>query len=91
MSRKNRELVSLFGADMVSKAQATDVAGLSLSAELMDAVHDAADRLLTVAGRPEEQRRIVSELPSLTRLVLCMWIMDMELAARLTAAVMDAA
>ena len=49
----------------------------------MDRVHDGADTLLKLRRYPEEQLRYVSELPFDVRLVLCMWIMDCELADKL--------
>ena len=51
--------------------------------ELMEAVHDAADALLTMRGHPERQRGHLAGLPFTVRLVLCMWLTDTELAAKL--------
>ena len=49
-SRLERELAALFGLELFKRVKATDPADLDLSAELMDAVHDAADHLLGHAG-----------------------------------------
>lgn len=49
----------------------------------MEAVHDAADALLTMRGHPERQRGYLAGLPFTVRLVLCMWLTDTELAAKL--------
>ena len=51
--------------------------------ELMESVHDAADALLTMRGHPERQRGYLAGLPFTVRLVLCMWLTDTELAAKL--------
>lgn len=84
-SRLERELSALFGHELFKQATATDPADLALSAELMDAVHDAADSLLEYASDPKMQRVIVKALSADVRLVLCMWIHDLDLAVTLTA------
>ena len=78
-SRLERELTALFGGELFKRAKATDPADLDLSEELMDAVHDAA-----------MQRVLVMALPADVRLVLCMWLFDLELVATLTAMVLNA-
>jgi hypothetical protein len=83
-SRMQRELVALFGDATVQVAKMVDPALLALSADLMDRVHDAADAVLARTGRPAAQRKYVAELPSDVRLVLCMWLLDTGLAAKLT-------
>ena len=73
----------LFGDVVCSVASGTDAATLDLSAGLMDRVHDGADALLKLRQHPDEQMRYVSELPFDVRLVLCMWLLDCELADKL--------
>ena len=51
--------------------------------ELMESVHDAADAMLTMRGQSERQRGYLAGLPFTVRLVLCMWLTDTELAAKL--------
>lgn len=80
------EMRELFGEVLVRRAQQTDPADLSLSAELMDHVHDSADNLLAIQGRPADQQRYVSGLRHDVRLILCMWLMDTNLAARIVRA-----
>ena len=76
MTRKKKqelaELKRLFGEPVAYLASITDPATLDLSAALMDRVHDGADALLTMFD---------------VRLVLCMWLMDTDLAAKLIRAV----
>ena len=88
-SRLEQELATLFGREVLKQAKATDPVHLDLSAEQMDAVHDAADHLLENAGDPMMQRALVMALPADIRLVLCMWIYDLDLAATLTARVLN--
>lgn len=82
--RMQRELIALFGEPTVLVARMVDPALLALSADLMDRVHDAADAVLARTGRPAAQRRYIGELTSDVRLLLCMWLMDTGLAAKLT-------
>lgn len=84
IKRRDRELEALFGPAMVLVAKAADPACLELTADLMEKVHATADLLLRLSGKPAEQRKLVKFLPSDVRMVLCMWIMDMNLAAKLT-------
>ena len=72
---------------MMHPPDLTDPATLDLSAALMDRVHDGADALLTMRGHLAEQHRYIGGLPFDVRLVLCMWLMDTDLAAKLIRAV----
>ena len=78
--RLKHELIALFGRGRVEQAEITDVADLELTAELMDAVHDAAEAILKRLGQPSRQREIVDNLDAETALVLCMWLMDTDFA-----------
>ena len=73
----------LFGEVVCSVAAVTDAAMLDLSSGLMDRVHDGTDALLAMRHHPDEQMRYVSELPFDVRLVLCMWLLDCDLADKL--------
>ena len=70
------ELVSLFGRELVAKAQITDVVDLDLTASRVEAVHDATDALLKHSGKPKLQQTTVAGLDDMTALMLCMWLMD---------------
>ena len=83
--RRDKELAALFGRDLVEDAHQTDPISLTLTPERMDAVHDAADKLLAEAGNTVSQRRTIMGLDAETRLALCMWVMDLELGAKLVA------
>lgn len=80
------EMRELFGEVIVRRAQQADPADLDLSAGLMDRVHTSADDLLAIRGNPAEQQQYVGGLAYEVRLVLCMWLMDTNLAARLVRA-----
>lgn len=81
--RQALEINSLFGRPLVLQARATDPADLTITAAAMDAVHDAADELLAHAGNPMAQGRVIGSLKPETRLVLCMWVMDVALGKTL--------
>lgn len=81
------EVQRLFGEPVAYLASITDPATLDLSAALMDRIHDGADALLTMRGHLAEQHRYIGGLPFGVRLVLCMWLMDTDLAAKLIRAV----
>ncbi len=86
-TKAQQELKGLFGEPVASLAQMSDPAMLELSAALMDRVHEGADALLTLHGHRDKQRRYIKDLPFNERLVLCMWLMDTDLASKLMRAV----
>ena len=85
MKRKpiRQDLKHLFGEPVTSLAKIVGLESLAISPELMESVHDAADVLLTMRGQSERQRGYLAGLPFTVRLVLCMWLTDTELAAKL--------
>lgn len=85
MKRKpiRQDLKHLFGEPVTSLANIVGLEALEITPELMESVHDAADVLLTMRGQPERQRGYLAGLPFTVRLVLCMWLTDTELAAKL--------
>ena len=85
MKRKpiRQDLKHLFGEPVSSLAKIVGLESLDITPELMESVHDAADALLTMRGHPERQRGYLAGLPFTVRLVLCMWLTDTELAAKL--------
>jgi hypothetical protein len=82
-----RDLRRLFGEPVAYLANITDPVTLDLTAELMDRVHDGADALLNMRGNLAEQQRYIAGLPFTVRLVLCMWLIDTDLASKLIRAV----
>ena len=78
-----REMKKLFGDTVACLATITDPATLDLTAGLMDRVHDGADALLALRGDLVEQQRYIGELPFEVRLVLCMWLLDTDMAGKI--------
>ena len=85
MKRKpiRQDLKHLFGEPVTSLAKIVGLESLAVTPELMEAVHDAANTLLKMRGQSERQRGYLVGLPFTVRLVLCMWLTDTELAAKL--------
>lgn len=85
MKRKpiRQDLKHLFGEPVTSLAKIVGLESLAVTPELMESVHEAADALLTMPGHPERKRVYLAGLPFTVRLVLCMWLTDAELAAKL--------
>jgi len=85
MKRKSirQDLKHLFGEPVTSLTKIVGLESLAVTPELMEEVHDAADAMLTMRGHPERQRGYLAGLPFTVRLVLCMWLTDTELAAKL--------
>lgn len=76
-------LRDLFGELVVYLAARTDPADLNLTSDLVDQVHDIADRMLALRNDRAALAGYVAAMPFLLRLVLCMWTMDIGLAAKI--------
>ena len=74
-----RELTCLFGRETVEQAQLLDVASLSMGDEITREIADGVKKLKQLRGNNDAQVNYVRELRPGTRLLLCMWIMDMSL------------
>ena len=77
------ELACLFGKKTVTRAKRTDIVDLRVDADFMDGIADTAGQLLEAKDNPRKQRRLVGSMDQDKRLVLCMWVMDMEMTDRL--------
>lgn len=78
-----RELSFLFGADIVEQARLIDIADLNLTDEMTDGIGTGIRRLKELKQDPGAQREWVSEQAPGLRLLLCLWIMDMDLLAKI--------
>jgi len=82
-SRLESELACLFGRETVTQAKRTDIVDLELDAAFVDGIAETAGQLIQAKGRPEQQRELVNSLDRNNRLVLCMWLIDTDLASKL--------
>lgn len=78
-----QDLRHLFGEPVTSLAKIVGLESLEITPGLTESVHDAADSLLAMRGQSERQRTYLAGLPFTVRLVLCMWLTDADLAAKL--------
>ncbi len=74
-----RELSFLFGGDIVEQARLIDIADLNLTDEMTTSIGEGIRQLKQLKHDPEAQRQWVSEQAPGLRLLLCLWIMDMDL------------
>ena len=72
-SRLDKELVGLFGKDVVAKSKQVSIDDMAIEAEL---VAEGARQLIEQKGKPAAQRSIVSCMDSDTAIALCKWIQE---------------
>jgi len=82
-SRLETELACLFGRETVTQARCTDIADLELDAVFMDGIAETAGQLIQAKGQPRDQRALVEGMGRDKRLVLCMWLIDTDMADKL--------
>ncbi len=80
-----RELSFLFGGDIVEQARLIDIADLNLTDEMTTSIGEGIRQLKQLKHDPEAQRQWVSEQAPGSRLVLCLWIMDMDILDKIQA------
>ena len=74
-----RELSFLFGEDIVEQTRLIDSADLNLSDKLTREIGAGVRQLKQLKHDPEAQRQWLSEQTPALRLLLCLWIMDMDI------------
>ncbi len=79
----NRDLFVLFGKETVKQASLIDVADLNLNEEMIKCITAGVTRLKQLQGNPDAQINLVKEMEPGERLMLCMWIMDMNLLEKI--------
>lgn len=74
-----RELSFLFGGDIVEQARLIDIADLNFTDEMTASVGEGIRQLKQLRHHPVAQRQWVSEQAPGLCLLLCLWIMDMDI------------
>ena len=74
---------TLFGVETVKLASRLDTANLNMNDAMTKAVGAGVNRLKTLKGNLASQQEYIASLEEGTRLLLCLWIMDMELSDKL--------
>ena len=77
------ELAYLFGTETVSLAYQIDIADVNLNEKMIDSISAGVRRLKELKHDPGAQLGFVRGLEQGTRLLLCMWIMDMDLLGKI--------
>lgn len=75
-NRLDKELVSLFGKQVLLESKSLDVNNLEIEADL---VAEGARQLIENNGNPTLQRMIVNCMDSLTATALCKWIREPDM------------
>ena len=78
-----RELSFLFGEQIIEQARLIDIADLNLHDEMTAKIGEGIRQLKKLRHDPEAQRQWVSEQSPGLRLLLCLWIMDMDLLCKI--------
>ena len=81
--RAQDELAFLFGRETVDQAGQLDIADLGLSDEIAASIADGIRTLKQLRDKPAAQVNFVNSLQPGARLLLCMWIMDMDLLKKI--------
>ena len=77
--RLNKELSFLFGEEIVEQANQLDIAELNLNKDIIDCISTGVRQLKELKSNPKAQMDLVNAMAPGARIVLCLWIMDMEL------------
>jgi hypothetical protein len=75
----NTELSFLFGQELVEQAEQIDIVDLNLNDEITKVISTGIKQLKSLKHSPEAQLDFINSLTSGSRIVLCMWIMEMDL------------
>jgi len=83
LQRVCAELAVLFGEETVEQARQVDSADLNLTDEMVKSISEGVRRLKELKQDPRAQRQLVETLSPGEGIVLCLWIMDMDLLEKI--------
>ena len=78
-ARLRNELAFLFGTDTVELAGQIDIANLNLNDKMIDSIAAGVKKLKELRDDPGAQLHLIKAMDQGSRLLLCMWIMDLNL------------
>ena len=78
-----KELSELFGEDIVNQAQMIDVVDLNLNDEMTRCISYGVKNLKKLRNQRESQMEMIGKMSPGERLLICMWIMEMDLLEKL--------
>ena len=73
------QLSSLFGSDTIEQARLVDVADLNLNERMICCITNGLTRLKQMRNNPDAQTTFVRTMEPGERLLLCMWVLEMDL------------
>ena len=76
---QRNELAFLFGRETVELAGQIDIADLNLNEKMTDSITAGVRKLKELREDPGAQVNLIKGMDQGARLLLCMWIMDMDL------------
>jgi len=79
--RLTHELECLFGSEITDKADNIDASSIELSGEQVERIDQTVDELLSNTSHPLKQQRIVSTMNDQDKLVLYLWLSDLNIFA----------
>ena len=82
---KDRQLTKLFGSEIVEQASLIDVVDLNLDEQMTAAITGGLNRLKQTRNDPAAQIALVIAMEPGEKLLLCMWIMEMDLLDKIQA------
>ena len=77
------QLSSLFGSDTVEQARLIDVTDLNLDERMISCITIGLTRLKQMRNNPDAQISLVRTMEPGERLLLCMWILEMDLLEKI--------
>ena len=81
--RSNDELAFLFGRETVEQARQVDIADLNLNEEIVACISTGIRTLKELQDNPVAQVNFINGMEPGARLLLCLWIMDMDLLKKI--------
>ncbi len=81
--RLQEELSFLFGRETVVQASHIDIADLNLTKDMTDSISAGIRQLKKLRTDPDAQKDLVNGMEAGARIVLCMWIMEMDLLEKI--------
>jgi len=80
------ELSFLFGRETVEQASMIDIADLNLNDEMTASISNGITRLKKLRNNSDGQVELLNRMGSGERLLLCMWVMDLDLLDKILSA-----
>ncbi len=76
-------LSRLFGSDTVEQARLIDAADLNLDERMISCITNGLTRLRQLRNNPDAQISLIQSMEPGERLLLCMWILEMDLLEKI--------